>query len=82
MGHTLTLICWIYNSYPYAVPFNECIVAELLASTDNLPEVFFQDDEGKVYLLPHEVFAEILAKCGFAGRGCCTSLSILYWDGG
>ena len=37
--------CWIYNPYPYAVPFNECIIGQLLASTKNLPEVFFQDGD-------------------------------------
>ena len=47
--------CWIYNPYPYAVPFNECIIGQLLASTDNLPEVFFQDDDSKIY--PEEVRA-------------------------
>lgn len=45
--------CWIYNPYPYAVPFNECIIGQLLASTKNLPEVFFQDGDSEVY--PEEV---------------------------
>lgn len=45
--------CWIYNPYPYAVPFNECIICTLIASTSNLPEVFCNGD--KIKTLPDDI---------------------------